>query len=247
MRRVFALWVLWGAFVATSSGPLPGAEFLQYLTEKRHFLLSASRHFENQMWVDYQGALFFRPTTAEAVDLAKAIRESRERYVAFTNISERDEIRLKVLQDSGISPRYLKQLTTPTDPTNAVPVLHGKRLRLLRGCALVQSFENGDAVIKVNTSDPETLYVYQYGALAQNGDTGVLVVPEELKAYQNNAGLSETVMAYRRVDLTEEDKAALLKIRTTCARFAAQLESAMDAVKKPSATLKPPQNLRLVP
>jgi len=45
MRRVFALWVLWGAFVATSSGPLPGAEFLQYLTEKRHFLLSASRHF----------------------------------------------------------------------------------------------------------------------------------------------------------------------------------------------------------
>jgi hypothetical protein len=224
-----------------------GSEFLQYLTEKRHFLLSASRHLEDQMWVDYKGLLYFRPNTKEALDIVNAIRESRNRYVAFTNVDERDELRLKVLQESGISPRYLRHLTTPCDPTNAVPVLHEKRLRLLPAYTVIKSFENGDALIKTKTPDSETLYVYQHGRTVDNREYGkILLIPEGLTTYQNAIGANETGIAYRRVDLTDQDKETLRRIRDTCAKFAAQLASAIDELKKPPVKPKPPENLRVL-
>jgi len=247
MKGAFIAWVLLAAFSSVGVASVPGSNFLQYLEEKKHFLLSASRHFEDQMWVDYNGLLYFRPNTSEALGVVKSIREARERYMALTNVTERDEIRLKVLQDSGISPRYLKHLTTPNDLTNAVPVLHEKQLKLLRGYTWLRSFAGGDALIQTEAPDRETLYIYQFDKAAVDVPEGeMLSVSEGLTTYQTAAGSRETVMAYRCADLTGEDRETLRKIRDACAKHASQLESAIEALKKPATAPKPPANLRIV-
>jgi hypothetical protein len=148
MRRAsFIRLLAFSALNLLCTVPTFGADSLQYLTEERHFYLSTARQFEDQMWVDYKGLLYFQPTTGEAEKIFRAIQKARNGYVALTNIAHRNELRLQTLKASGIPQEYLQRLSAPTDPTNEVPALHGKMLQRLDEYRVLRTFTNGDALI----------------------------------------------------------------------------------------------------
>jgi hypothetical protein len=223
-------WAIALAFILCPLVRSLSEDSLQHLKEERHFVLSTSRQYEEQMWISYTGVFFYRPNDWEAEKILSAIDQVRSRYVAFTNKAEQNSLRLRILSESGIHEEYLKQFQAGFTEWDGK-----KREICVTGFLLIQSMENGDALIQTQDQKRDTYYVYDLGRAV---DDKTYLIYEELKTFPTALGSSRTVRAYTRVNLRKADKEALRLIRFACSRHGLHLEAQIEGVRKRAADAK---------
>ena len=192
---------------------------VQGMVEERDWLARMSKFFTPEFWVSYNGTLYFEPKGNEKFQWVKEARSARKRYTILTNSFATPtcgglyDLVAKGIADSGVEERWQKMVLVPRSSpvrTNSIFPKLNKTLSTIGEFKLLQSFENGDALIKDAES---TFYVYGLGrAVDDKIYLNAELVKEELKTYTTVAGGTKTVEAYTSVSLNRKEKEMLSKI-----------------------------------
>jgi TPR repeat protein len=227
---VLALGTDWGRAQEADAGGAAGLE-RQMLVEQKAFLECLAFVYSPELWISYDNRLYFLPRTDWQREQIEAMKEARDRYVAFTNRETRHQFVAKVLGESNLDAGWQKKLLLPYTATNTslTPVL-GRPVQSVERYSVLKFLPRGDALIQAGDS----IYsVLGFGrGVSDAYHTNALLVPEGRMTYRTDTNGLEWVEAFTDAALSSAETAVLDQAVAAFQRKAAGLDRKMASLQR---------------
>jgi len=189
------------------------------MIEERDYLTRMRDICTPSFWVSYEGVL--RPVAKglEQKDTMTAFKAAKQGYLTLRNKEDQRYLAIKYISSSGVDTKYQDMLLNPKSL--------GKKFAIISRYTLIQSLENGDAIIKDTES---TYYIYGLGrATADKEYLNAELVKEGSKTYTPATGGTKTVEFYTSVALSSEEIEALAKISASFSMQVSELTAKINS------------------
>jgi hypothetical protein len=221
MKLITAMFLLIAACAGAQTNLVSSnSQSLQGMIEERDFLARMRVICTPSFWVSYEGVLHPVAKGLDQKEVMIAFKAAKQGYLVLTNKQDRRNLLIKYISSSGVDVKYQSMILDPKSL--------GKGFSTIGRYTLIQSLENGDAIIKDSES---TFYIYSLGRAADDKDyMNAELVKEGLKTYTTTLGGTKTVESYTSVSLSSEEIEALSKISASFSRRVSELTAKIDSL-----------------
>ncbi len=191
------------------------------MIEERDLLARFRVTYTPDFWVSSNDVLYLQPKDYEQEMALKAFPQAIRKYTVLTNKADRTALVDKYFAVSGVDEKYQEMIRHPKKLS--VNYLHYGSYKM------IQSLENGDALIQIGEGNIR--YVYGLGRAADDTEyVNAQLIKIGLKTYTTTIGGTKTVEAYQNVALNAEEEKTLAKLSATFSARVEDLTQQIDAL-----------------